>query len=471
MKRDDAPALTQMDFYEVCQNLYDGIHITDSEGRVLFINEAYTRTTGIRPEEILGRKVADIEEEGVYYRGAVTQKVLDTGKRVNSVATILRINKEVLVTGTPVFDGEGRIKLVVTNTRDFPELKRLEQQLRDLTEEQRKANEELTFLRRQQAGGKQIIYRSGAMKSVMELIQAVANTDVTVLITGESGTGKELVANELYQNSSRRDKPFIKVNCAAIPAELLESELFGYEEGAFTGARKAGRAGMFELANTGVILLDEIGDMPMPLQTKLLRVLQQRELMRIGATQPVKLDIRVIAATNKDLREEALQGRFREDLYYRLNVVPIELKPLRERKEDIAVLAEEFCRKFCKKYGKQMQIDAGGLELLMEYPWPGNIRELENLVERIVVINAPDSTISRSHIFSALNPGRLHLSEQHLGKSSLKELVGTYERELIFRTVEREGSLRRAAKALAVDHSTLVKKLRRYENTEVLSGE
>jgi len=460
-----APIWAQVDFREVCQNLYDGIHIADSEGRVLFINEAYTRTTGIKPEEILGRKVADIEAEGKLYRGSVTEKVLQTKERVNAVATIFGLNKEVLVTGTPIFDEAGNIRLVVTNTRDFPELKRLEEQLSILNEESRKANEELAFLRRQQAGGKQMLYRGDAMRNTMDLIHTVAQTDVTVLITGESGTGKELVANELYQHSARRDKPFIKVNCAAIPAELLESELFGYEEGAFTGARKAGKAGMFELANTGVILLDEIGDMPLPLQTKLLRVLQQRELMRIGASRSIKLDLRVIASTNKDLQEEARQGRFREDLYYRLNVVPIKLKPLRERREDIPYLADEFCRTFCKKYGKELHISDGGMEVLVEYSWPGNIRELENLVERIVV-TTPDGVVSRSSVFAALNPDNLHLLDGQSGEHSLKGRLAVYEREIILHTVEQAGSVRKAAKVLGVDHSTLVKKMRQYEPSE-----
>ena len=239
-----------VDFQEVCQNLYDGIHIADGEGRVLFINAAYTRTTGITPEEILGQKVSEIEAEGKLYKGAVTPQVIKTKARADSVATIHKIQKDVLVTGIPVFDDNGDVKLVVTNTRDFPELKHLEQELLALATEQRRTKEELVFLRRQQTGGKPLMYRSEAMRSVMELIQTVAKTDVTVLITGESGTGKELVANELYQNSSRRDKPFIKVNCAAIPADLLESELFGYEEGAFTGARREGRTGMFELARS-----------------------------------------------------------------------------------------------------------------------------------------------------------------------------------------------------------------------------
>lgn len=461
-------AYGELDFREVCQNLYDGIHITDGEGRVLFINDAYTRTTGIRPEQVLGRRVADIE--GTLYQGSVTEQVLRTGQRVNSVATVLELGKEVLVTGTPVFDGDGNIKLVVTNTRDFPELKRLEHQFHDLAEEQRKANQELAFLRRQQAGGKELIYRSEAMESVMELVRTVAQTDVTVLITGESGTGKELIANELYQNSARRDRPFIKVNCAAIPAELLESELFGYEEGAFTGARRSGKAGMFELADTGVILLDEIGDMPLALQTKLLRVLQQRELIRVGGSRAVKLDLRVIAATNRDLREEVRQGRFREDLYYRLNVVPIELKPLRERRADIPLLAERFCQGFCRKYGRDMAITPDGLQLLEQYPWPGNIRELENLIERIVVTNADGGAITGDRVQAALSSGGSFRSAAPISGGTLKQQVAAYEREIVLHSVEREGSIRRAAKALGVDHSTLVKKIRQYGMEEETAG-
>ncbi|MEQ2456464.1 sigma-54 interaction domain-containing protein [Flavonifractor hominis] len=450
-----------IDFQKVCENLYDGIHITDGEGRVLFINQAYTRTTGILPEELLGRKVADIEAEGKLYKGSVTGKVLECRQRVNSVATIFKLNKEVLVTGTPVFDEAGNIVLVVTNTRDFPELKRLEQQLLTLTEESKKANEELTYLRRQQAGDRQLFYRSQAMASVMELVRTVAPTDVTVLITGESGTGKELVANEIYHHSDRVDKPFIKVNCAAIPGELLESELFGYEDGAFTGAKRAGKAGMFELANTGVILLDEIGDMPLPLQTKLLRVLQQRELMRIGGSRPIRLDIRVIASTNKDLQEEVRQGRFREDLFYRLNVVPLEIKPLRERPEDIPYLAERFCQSFNKKYGKDARISDEAMQLILAYRWPGNIRELENLIERIVV-TSPGGVVTRGTVYNALNPGGMRLGGRVMEDATLRQQVSAFEREVILHTVERAGSIRKAARLLGVDHSTLVKKCRQY---------
>lgn len=452
------------DFREICDNLYDGIHITDGEGKVLFINKAYTRTTGIQPEEIMGRSVSDIESERELYKGSVTEQVLKRREVVNSVAIIFKLDKEVLVTGTPVFDAAGNIKLVVTNTRDFPELKRMERQLLTMAEENKKAKEELAYLRMQQTGQKQIYYRSEAMRQVMDVVQTVANTNVTVLITGESGTGKELVANAIYQNSGRNNRPFIKVNCAAIPAELMESELFGYEEGAFTGARRTGKAGLFELANTGVLLLDEIGDMPLPLQSKLLRVLQERELVRIGAAAPLKLDIRVIASTNRDLKEAIAQGTFREDLFYRLNVVPIALKPLRERREDILFLAQQFCGLCNEKYSKVTALTPSALELLTEYTWPGNIRELENLIERFVVISRV-STISRGDVYRALNPAVGTLSP-NCPPLTLRGQVGAFERELIRHTIEQEGSIRKAARLLGVDHSTLVKKCQRDEKDE-----
>lgn len=376
------------------------------------------------------------------------------------MATIHRLNKEVLVTGTPVFDEEKNIRLVVTNTRDFPELKRLEAQLLALEEKQEKAVQELAYLRSQQAGDKQTIYHSAAMREVMEIVRKVAPTDVTVLITGESGTGKELIANEIYQNSDRCGKPFIKLNCAAIPAELLESELFGYEEGAFTGAKRTGKAGMFELANTGVLLLDEVGDMPMALQAKLLRVLQERSLVRLGGSKMIDLDIRVIAATNKELLTQVRQGRFREDLYYRLSVVPIELKPLRERREDIPVLARHFCELYRRKYGKETELSPNAVAELAKYDWPGNIRELENLVERLVVTDSVGE-IGGCQVASALNFSGTAVPEAGPQRASLKTQLQTFERELILGALERTGSLRKAAASLGVEHSTLVKKCKR----------
>ena len=452
-----------VDFREVCQNFYDGIHISDGEGRVLFVNRAYTRITGIQPEEVVGRRVQDIEEEGILYEGSVTGRVIQERQRVSSVATIFKkVNQAMLVTGTPVFDENGKLRLVVCNTRDVSDLKRMERELQSVKEESQRAHNELAYLRGLQAEGQTLFYRSAAMKATMELVSTVAGTDVTVLITGESGTGKELIANEIYQRSTRKGRPFIKVNCAAIPEELLESELFGYESGAFTGAKQAGKTGMFELADTGVILLDEIGELSLPLQIKLLRVIQERELIRLGSTKSVKLVLRVIAATNKNLREEVRNGRFREDLYYRLNVVPIDLRPLRERKEDIPLLVQKFCEVFQKKYGKSVTVSQEGIGLLMEYHWPGNIRELENLMERLVVTSSSGS-ISRGAIFQALNPGGIPFPDLKTGGQTLKSQLQAFEREIVLHTLEQEGSLRKAAKVLGVDHSTLVKKIRGYQ--------
>ena len=451
----------EVDFRRVCEHNYDPIHITDGEGNILFINEAYTRITGITPEIYLGRNIFDVEREGVLYKGSVSEQVIRTGRQVNNIAHIHGKDIDVLVTGVPIFGEAGQIELVVANTRDISGLKAMEQELQSLTEERKKAEEELAYLRRRQMGDRRATHESQAMRMVAELIDTVAGTDVTVLITGESGTGKELAANEIYEKSPRAGKPFIKVNCAAIPAELLESELFGYEDGAFTGARKAGKAGLFELANTGVILLDEVGDMPMALQTKLLRVIQQRELRRIGGSNPIKLDIRIIASTNKDLRQAVREGTFREDLYYRLNVVPLHLKPLRERREDIPRLANIFCTEFNKKYGKDAAIAPDGIDLLLGYSWPGNIRELENLVERLVVTSL-GGTITRAQVYRALAPAGMQLQQEGEARATLKEQVAVFEQEIIRAAVAREGSLRRAAAALGVDHSTLVKKCKRY---------
>lgn len=467
----DAFMGSYLDFRELSDHLYDAIHIADGEGKVLFVNQAYTRTTGILPEQILGRYVKDIEEEGKLYKGSVTQAVIEKRERVNSIAWVYPLDKEVLLTGSPVFDENGELKFVVTNTRDFSGLKELEKKLARLTAVSEKDKEELAYLRKQQMSRRRIIYRSESMKAVLELVNTVAATDVTVLITGESGTGKELIADEIYYSSARRDKPFIKVNCAAIPSELLESELFGYEAGAFTDASRKGKIGMFELANGGVILLDEIGDMPLSLQTKLLRVLQQKEIMRIGGSRVIPLDIRIIASTNRDLQREIRSGRFREDLFYRLNVVPVLVKPLRERKEDIPCLAQEFLQVYARKYGKGTSFDKDVMEVFQSYDWPGNIRELENLVERLVVTDTR-GIITASAVMPALNmiPGETISGDD--GARRLKDYVAEYEKRIICDALRKWGSKRKAARALGIDHSTLVKKCQSYGlNKDQDSGE
>lgn len=451
-----------LDFKELSNHLYDAIHITDGQGKILFVNEAYIRTTGIFPEQVVGKYVTDIEESGTLYKGAVTPRVIQQKVRVSGITRFYPLDKEILSTGSPVFDKNGNLKFVVTNVRDMIGLEEMNQKLALLTEEANKDKQELQYLRKYHLNSGDIVSHSKKMNDILKLVRIVAGTDVTVLITGESGSGKEKIAEEIYRRSNRNDKPFIKVNCAAIPAELLESELFGYEGGAFTDANKKGKAGMFELANGGVILLDEIGDMPVNLQKKLLRVLQEMEIMRIGGSRYIKLDVRVIAATNRDLIEEIRKGSFREDLYYRLNVVPITVIPLRERKEDIPYMVMEFLRKYCKQYAKNMSIDKEAIDLFVSYDWPGNIRELKNLIERLVVIST-DGIISVPNILQGINSNFFNYNPHEMDiPLNLKDYIRAYEKTLISTALKRHGSKRKAAKALGIDHSTLIRKCREH---------
>lgn len=301
-----------------------------------------------------------------------------------------------------------------------------------------------------------IITKNPRMEEILALTQDVASLRSTVLIHGESGTGKELVARAVHYSGSRADKPFIAVSCAALTETLLESELFGYEKGAFTGATGQAK-GKFELANGGTIFLDEIGDISPKLQADLLRVLQERRFYRVGGTQEVEVDVRVIAATNKNLAEEVQQGRFREDLYYRLNVIEIHLPPLRERREDIPLLAEHFVQRISSELGKDVSgISTGALKLLIAHDWPGNVRELENVIERAIV-TCHNGALDEQE-FSWLqrgSPQSWEIPDVSLGELERRAIVAALER--------KHGNVKEASTALGIDRSTLYDKLKRYE--------
>lgn len=310
-----------------------------------------------------------------------------------------------------------------------------------------------------------LVGKSAVMQEIFERIRLVANSRATVLITGESGTGKELVARAIHYNSPRRNKPFIKTNCAALPEGLIESELFGHEKGAFTGAYRA-RKGRFELADGGTLLLDEVSEIGIGLQAKLLRVLQEREFERVGTAETVKVDVRVIATTNRDLREEIRAGRFREDLYYRLNVVPIHLPPLRERKEDIPLLVQHFIRKYAEENGKLIEgITEEALELFMRYNWPGNVRELENAIEQAVVLAT--KPILEAKLFHFLNNVTGGLSPRGQGLDLSGMTLKEIEKLAILRALQETGGNRtHAAKRLGISVRTLRNKLREYRHED-----
>lgn len=452
------------DFREIGDSIYDGIYVANGEGLTLYINKAYSRITGIQPEEIVGKYVQDLLTEGVY-KNAVTPEVIKLGKQVNAVGESVRNGAKMLITGNPIFDRDGNVKMVVVIQRELTDLLEMQMEL-DATQMKIKAVEadrvrhkqELDHLR-EQILSKNLIGSSKAIKTVLELIHRVADVDVTVLIHGETGVGKEVVANEIFLNGSRKAQPFIKVNCAAIPANLLEAELFGYEKGAFTGASTSGKIGLFGLADKGTLLLDEVGDLPLELQSKLLRAIQHKEVTRVGGTRPVHLDVRIIAATNIDLRDLVARGKFRDDLFYRLSVFPIHIPPLRARLEDLEALTRHFIDLYNAKYGKCIRINQAGMELMKQYQWPGNARELQNIIERLVLISEPYAIADDEQLGALLNIG----SESgpidiHRG---LKTIVDDMERRIIEKALTQCGSTRKAALLLGVDQSTIVKKARK----------
>jgi len=319
---------------------------------------------------------------------------------------------------------------------------------------------ELEQLRSKDNHDNQFVYNSPIMQNVADLALKVSNVDTTIMITGESGVGKEVLANFIHSHSHRKDKPFVKINCSAIPPQLLESELFGYEKGAFTGAGKSGKPGIFELANTGTLFLDEIGEIPLDIQVKLLRVMQENEFMRVGGTKTIKVDIRVIAATNRDLAQEVQKGTFRKDLFYRLNVVPLNIPPLRSRPDDILPLTMHFLDQFNKKHQKCKTICAEVLEAFQNHPWEGNIRELQNMVERLVILSDQD-TIGLQDLPPVFTPS---IGMPHITISSimpLKDAVALVENQLIEMARKQYKTTKGIAQALGVDQSTISRKMNR----------
>ena len=393
----------------IIDSSFDGLYITDGKGITLRLNRAYERITGMNASEFLGKNVQDIESEGIVSE-SVTALVLQRNEPV-TISQEMRTGKTTLSTGNPVYDESGKIFRVVCNVRDITELNVLKQKLEKVESLTQHYETQLRTLRLQYAGSNKIICNSILMKELLATVIRLAQFDSTILVTGESGTGKELIAEAIHNNSNRKDGAYIKVNCGAIPENLLESELFGYDYGAFTGAKKEGKLGYFQLANGGSIFLDEIGDLSLNLQVKLLRVLQNKEIVKVGGSKTIPVDVRIVTGTNRSLLEMVEQKLFREDLYYRLNVVPIHVPPLRERKEDIPYLVNHFVELFNRKHTLHKQFVPEVIELFLKYDWPGNVRELENLIERMMVVSTKD-ILARDDLPSYLGEARFEQASE-----------------------------------------------------------
>lgn len=457
-----------IDFKAVVDAIDDSILIADDSSTVIYVNPNYKNNTGISPNQILGKKVSDIVAEGKIFTGGAVMEVLRTKKKAFRLSSVRVSNppQTGYVVGVPLFDADGNVKQVVASSRPIFSLQSLQ-------EDFEKFLQEANALRKQQGNAQivncaappspdtSLIGNSSALKEISKKIEAVAPSNAAILITGESGVGKEIIANEIYRHSSRSDKPFVKVNCASIPLNLLESELFGYEKGAFSGANAAGKKGLFEIANDGTILLDEIGDMPLELQAKLLRAIQNKEITRVGGTKTIQLNVRFISATNSNLREKIKEGLFRQDLFYRLNVIPIVIPPLRERKEDIEPLCEYFIQRYGAEQNSHLKLSASNFKVLKSYDWPGNVRELENVIEYLTICSAPDGIVNNS-----LLEGIIDIKQDDFftfdTPLTLDEAVANFERQLIESVLQSSHSLRDAGAKLGVNASTVSRKIRQY---------
>lgn len=445
----------------IIESSFDGLYITDGKGKTLRINPAIKRMTNLGEKELLNKSMQELVKNGILSRSA-SLIVLEKKKPVTTTLTTVT-GKTLLVSANPVFDENSQIIRIVTNVRDISELNRLKQKLEQLEGLKNHYEFQLNQLKIKMSDN--LIYKNKDMEQIVYQAMKVAEVDSTVLITGESGVGKELIAEIIHRNSSRHNGPFIKLNITAIPENLIESELFGYEAGAFTGAKKEGKAGMFELANEGTLLLDEIGDLPLHLQVKLLRALQQRDIFRVGATKPIKIDVRIIAITNKDLENLINNGQFRKDLFYRINVVPIHVPALRDRIDDIPLLVNHFLNHFNQRYNLQKKVSTSLIATLMNYEWPGNIRQLENLIERLVVISS-EEILDVTHLpANILNLPKENEEIDFWGKDEiipLKEAVESVEKLLLTKTFKFVSTYEEAAKILGVDTSTVYRKVKKY---------
>lgn len=463
LNKADAKELTA-----IFESSYDGLYICDRNGKVIRVNTSWEKIAGFTRETVMGKTAHELVAEG-YYDNSAAIMTLESKKTATTMLEITSGPKKgqiIMATGTPIFDDRGELDLVVVNVRDITDLECLKAKLNETVQLSKRYASELEEIRLQQHKMEDLIPNSASMKKVVELVTRVSQVDSTVLITGESGVGKELIAKKIHYLSKRKDKSLIKINCGAIPENLLESELFGYEGGAFTGARKEGKPGMFELASGGTLFLDEIGDLPFSLQVKLLRVLQEREIVRVGGIAPIQVDTRIIAATNKDLSGMVRKGAFREDLFYRLNVVNIIIPPLRNRREDLVPLVVSLLQKLNKKYNQNKKLSQAVVEKLLEYNWPGNIRELENTLERLVVL------VNEDEIYIRHLPDFLHSSEQEarvvtLNRvAPLKTAVEEVEFQLLKKVHQEYGSTRTMAKVLEVNQSTIVRKMKQFRMGE-----
>ncbi|MCF6463523.1 sigma-54 interaction domain-containing protein [Clostridium sp. Cult1] len=456
-----ASFLESRDFKSFCHSVFGSLPISvdilDKNANIIYMNEAFLDFLKLKEEDVIGRLVTDVNPTSKF------PETLQSKRASIAEEHVFPNNKPAIVHRIPIFDDEGEV-IGGFGMLLFEDIKKA----KDIAEKYAEINKELALYKNELAKINTTKYTlediygiSDEINISKSKVKKIAKVNSNVVILGESGVGKELFAHSIHNESSRSQGPFVTLNCSAIPENLFESELFGYEEGAFTGAKRGGNIGKFELAHGGTIFLDEIGDMSHPMQVKLLRVLQEKEVLRIGGKSPIRLDVRVICATNKDLVKMVEEGTFREDLYYRLNVLTLEVPPLRKRREDMAILIEKFLGEFYKETGLYRKVPKNVIDKLSKYDWPGNIRELRNVVERMAVssegVNITTGDIPRYILEKSL------VSNYKTNQVGLKNIVESVEKDVIIQMLkEAEGNKSRAAKKLNIPRATLYRKMEEY---------
>lgn len=441
----------------------DGIQLADSNGNIIKVNKASEKLNDMNAKKFIGKNYAELLAKGWFDR-SVVQEVFKTKRKVSILQYVAKAKKYLLITGTPVFNDEDNILMVVINERDMTQLNTIQEKLEQTRSIAEKYKDELTEMSMLELKKQEIVAKSEEMRLLLGIALKLARLNASnILVLGESGTGKGLLAKFIHQNSKRKRKPFIQINCAALPENLLEAELFGYEKGAFTGAREEGKAGLFELAQGGTLFLDEIGDLTLTIQAKLLKYLDDNIIMRLGGTKSITIDCTVIAATNRDLDKLVKNKKFREDLYYRLNSFTIKIPPLRKRQDDIFELATHFLEKYNKAYGMQRRITAKAMQALQLYPFPGNVRELMNVIKKAVVISEEqtlDVLIQRALKESFAQPGKIYPSPTR--KKNLTDSLLEFEKEVLKSAMLQCKTTHELAGVLGISQPTAFRKLKKH---------
>ncbi|HBF9214537.1 TPA: sigma 54-interacting transcriptional regulator [Clostridioides difficile] len=472
-----------LEFYQkILEASHDEICVSDDKGIIIYCNKAFEENYGLKKEDILGKNVSFLEDSG--YSTKIPIPIVLKTKTKFSLEQDTQTGKKLIITATPIFDENGNLEFTVENCRDITELNNIKNKLEDTKKQVKKYKSEVETLYRTALRIEDTVIMDGiVMRPIINTVNHVSKTDVSVLLLGESGTGKSSLARYIHHNSNRSNGPFITINCATISPQLLESELFGYTSGAFTGASTKGKVGLVELANGGTLFLDEIGDIPQNLQAKFLQLIQDRTFTPVGSLKNKKVDIRIISATNVDLVSKVKEKKFREDLYYRLNVIEIKLPPLRERRDNLVEIIKYYFNRYSSDFNLNKTISKEAMDAIANYRFPGNIRELQNIIQKILLTctdnhitidDLPNILTKNIHITN--NGNKTHISQinkviisdsksTNYKNKNFDTLIKEYEKNIILDAYEKFGSSYKVAKHLEISQSKANRLIRKYTNT------